>query len=129
MCLTYQAAGNNCEEVASDNGAQELSNPVEEAGEDGDLAADSQSKGDGRVNVTAGDVGSHGNSHEESKSMANCNGYQPRNGGADAGEDEEQGGDEFSDIGLDRGEAERIIEPSKSYGRHIDLIKKCYTKE
>lgn len=77
-CLTYQAAGNNSEEVASDNGAQELSNPVEEAGEDGDLAAESQSKGDCRVNVTAGDVGSDGNRHEECKSMANRNRYQPR---------------------------------------------------
>lgn len=48
------------------------------------------------------------------------------NGGADAGEDKQQGGDEFSDISLDRGKAERIIEPSKSYGRHIDQKQKKF---
>nr|GMC77512.1 hypothetical protein Iba_chr03eCG11430 [Ipomoea batatas] len=121
--FTYEAAGDDFEEVASYNGAQELSNPVKEAGDDGDLAADCQPESDSGIDVAAGDVGGDRNRHKQSQSMANRNRHKPRrinNGGANAGEDEEQGGDELGEVGLQRGGAERIIKPSKSYSRHFD---------
>lgn len=41
IILTYQSSGDKFEEVASNNGSQKLSNPVEQSGKDGDLAAKS----------------------------------------------------------------------------------------
>lgn len=41
------------------------------------------------------------------------------NGGADTGEDEEQGGDELGDVRLDRGEAARVADASDSDSRHF----------
>jgi hypothetical protein len=34
-------------------------------------------------------------------------------GGADAGEDEDEGGDELGDVGLDGGRAEGVVEPAE----------------
>lgn len=68
---SYQASCNSLEEEASNDGADELGNPVEDPGEDRDLASKSQSKGDGRIDMATGDVCSHGDGNEERKPVAN----------------------------------------------------------
>lgn len=53
----YQASCGNFEEVASNNGAKKLGDPVEDASKDGDLASESQTEGDSWINMAAGDIG------------------------------------------------------------------------
>ena len=72
---TYQASGDVFKEVTCDNGAYKLGNPVKDAGEDSDLAPNSQSKGDSWIYVATGNVGPHCHSHEEGKSMTNRYGH------------------------------------------------------
>jgi hypothetical protein len=69
-------AGAELDEDGADGGAQELGHPVEDAGEDGDLAADGEAEGDGGVHVAAGDVGADGHRDEERERVAHCHGDQ-----------------------------------------------------
>lgn len=57
----YQASSDNFEEETGNNRAKKLGNPVEDAGEDGDLATKSQSKGDGWVDMATWDVSTNRN--------------------------------------------------------------------
>ena len=75
--MTYQATGDEREEVWTNNGSQKLSNPVENSGDDGQLATGNQAEGDGGVDVSARDVGGDGDSHEQSESMGDSDGHQP----------------------------------------------------
>ena len=65
------------DEDGADDGAEELGNPVEDAGEDGDLAAEGEAEGDGGVDVAAGDVGADGDRDEEPEPVANRHRNQP----------------------------------------------------
>jgi hypothetical protein len=69
-------AGAELDEDGADGGAQELGHPVEDAGEDGDLAADGEAEGDGGVHVAAVDVGADGHRDEERERVAHCHGDQ-----------------------------------------------------
>lgn len=62
--LTYQTSGDEREQESSDDGAQELGNPVEKSGDDGDLSTDGEAEGDGGVDVSTGDVGGDRDSHK-----------------------------------------------------------------
>lgn len=75
---TYQATGDDFEEETGYYGAEQLSDPVEDASEDGDLASQSQAEGDSRIHVSTWDVGSHCHRHKQRESMANCYRHQPR---------------------------------------------------
>lgn len=75
--MTYQTTSDKWEQEASSNGAQELSDPVEKAGEDGDLPTNSQSEGDSWIHVAPGDVGSDCNRHEQSEPVAHGHRHQP----------------------------------------------------
>lgn len=76
--VIYQASGDNFKEVASNNGASKLSDPVENAGKNSDLATNSQSKSNSGVNMATGDVGSNSNRNKQSQSVTDCNGNQSR---------------------------------------------------
>jgi len=52
----YLSAGGEFEEQAGDDGAEDLSDPEEDAAEQGKVAADEGAEGDGGVDVTTGDV-------------------------------------------------------------------------
>ena len=75
--MTHQTAGDIGEKEGTKNGAQKLSNPVENSGDDGQLATGNQAEGDGGVDVSARDVGGDGDSHEQSESMGDSDGHQP----------------------------------------------------
>lgn len=75
---TYQAISDECEEERSNDGAKALCNPIEEAGEDGDISSDGQPERHGGVEVAAGDVGSHRHSDEQCKCMSHSYRHQPR---------------------------------------------------
>lgn len=69
----YQATCDGFEEVAGNNGPEKLSNPVEDALEDGDSAAESHSEGDSWVDMATRDVGANWDCNKESKAMADSN--------------------------------------------------------
>lgn len=73
---TYHA-GAELDEEGADDGTEELGDPVEDAGEDGDLAAEGKAEGDGRVHVAAGDVGADGDRDEQPEPVAYRHGNQP----------------------------------------------------
>ncbi|WVZ86642.1 LOW QUALITY PROTEIN: hypothetical protein U9M48_033393 [Paspalum notatum var. saurae] len=66
----------SAKEKARHGGAEQLGDPVEDSGEDGDVATDGEAEGDGGVQVTAGDVGGHGDTDEESERMGDGDGHQ-----------------------------------------------------
>lgn len=68
----YQSSSDDFEEEASNNGANKLGNPVEDAGEDGDLATQSQSESDRRIDMATRDICTHCHRNKECKPMANC---------------------------------------------------------
>ena len=70
------SVGDVLQEKARHGGAEQLGDPVEDAGEDGDVAADGEAKGDGGVQVAAGDVGGHGDTHEERERMGDGDGHK-----------------------------------------------------
>ena len=74
---TYIATGDEAEEEAANDGAQELGDPVEDALEQGDMAAHEEPEGDRRVHMAAGDVGGDGHGHEQSKSMGEGHAHKP----------------------------------------------------
>jgi len=74
--LTYHT-GRVLNEDGTDDGTEELGDPVEDAGEDGDLAAEGEAEGNGGVDVAARDVGADGNRDEQSEPMAHRHGDQP----------------------------------------------------
>lgn len=76
----YHAAGGELEEEAGGGGAEELSDDVEDAAEEGDVAAYEGAEGDGGVDVATGDVGSDGNGHEESEGVGNGGGDEAGGG-------------------------------------------------
>ena len=61
--------GGELQKKARGGRAEQLGHPVEDAGEDGDVAADSEAERDGWVQVAAGDVGGHGDTDEERERM------------------------------------------------------------
>lgn len=63
------SVGNEFEEEAGDGGAEQLGDPVEDPGEDGDVAADGQAEGHGGVEVPAGDVGGNRNTNKEGEGV------------------------------------------------------------
>lgn len=75
---TYQTTGDVFEEEASDGGAEKLSDPVENSGDDCDLTTDSKAKSDGWVHMATGNVGSDCNRHEEGETMAHRDGHKSR---------------------------------------------------
>jgi len=74
--LTSYHAGGELDEDGADDGAEELGDPVEDAGEDGDLAAEGEAEGDGGVQVPAGDIGGHGDTDEQRERMGDGDGHQ-----------------------------------------------------
>jgi len=68
--------GDELQEKARHGGAEQLGDPVEDAGEDGDVAADGEAEGDGGVQVPAGDVGGHGDTDEQRERMGDGDGHQ-----------------------------------------------------
>lgn len=75
--MTHQTAGDEGEKEGTNNGAQKLSNPVENTGDNGELTADNQAECDGRVDVSTGDVSGDGDSHEESKCVGHSDRHKP----------------------------------------------------
>lgn len=69
MMETNLSVGGELQEQTRDGRAEQLSEPVEDAGEDGDVATDGEAEGDGGVQVATGDVGGHGNSDEQREGM------------------------------------------------------------
>lgn len=59
-------------EESSNDGTNKLSNPVKDAGEDGDLASKSQAEGHGRVHMATRNVCADGDRHKKSQGMSNC---------------------------------------------------------
>lgn len=76
LCGGYQAAGGELEEEAGDDGTEQLGDPVEEAPEQGDVAAEECAEGDGGIDVAAGDVGPHGDGHEQREGVRQRRRYQ-----------------------------------------------------
>jgi len=70
---TYQASCDIAEKKTCDYGTKKLCNPVEDAGEDGDVATKSQSKSHGRVDMATRDVGTNRNCNKKCKTVANSN--------------------------------------------------------
>ena len=58
--MTYHAIGSQLEEKASNNRTKDLGNPVKEASEEGDVSSNGQSKGDSWIQVSAWNIGCHG---------------------------------------------------------------------
>lgn len=73
--MTYHAGG-VLDEDSADDGTEELSDPVEDACEDGDLAAEGEAEGDSGVDVAAGDVGADGDRDEQPERVAHRHGDQ-----------------------------------------------------
>ena len=67
---THQATGGELKKQASHDGAKQLSNPVQDTTEKGNVTANKGTKGDGRVNMAAGDVGADWNSHEQCEGVS-----------------------------------------------------------
>lgn len=65
----YQASGGEFEEQAGHHRAEQLSDPVEDTAQEGDVAAEKGSERHRRVNVSAGDVGADGHGHEQAECM------------------------------------------------------------
>ncbi|RRT42971.1 hypothetical protein B296_00056762 [Ensete ventricosum] len=65
---SYESGG-ELEEEGADDSAEQLRDPVEKSGEDGDLPPESQSEGYSRVHVAAGDVGGDRYGDEEGEPM------------------------------------------------------------
>lgn len=61
---SYLSSSNKFEEEASNSWTKQLSNPVEESSDDGDVASHGQSEGDSWIQVATWDVGCHGHSHK-----------------------------------------------------------------
>lgn len=57
-------------EKSSHDSTKQLCNPIQDAGEYGDLSPKSQPKGDRRVDMSTGDVSGDRHSYEEGKPMA-----------------------------------------------------------
>jgi hypothetical protein len=74
---SYLPVRDELQEQARDGRAEQLGDPVEDAGEDGDVAADSEPEGDGGVQVAAGDVGGHGDTDEERERMGDRDRHKP----------------------------------------------------
>ena len=68
--------GDELQEKARHGGAEQLGDPVEEAGEDGDVAADGEAEGHGGVQVAAGDVGGDGDADEEGQRVGDRDRHQ-----------------------------------------------------
>jgi len=75
-----QPARGEAEQEARHRGAQQLRHPVQEAAEQGDVAAHERAEGHGRVHVTAGDVGAHGHRHEQREGVRHSRRDQARGG-------------------------------------------------
>lgn len=72
---TYQSTGDVFKEETSGGGAEKLSDPVENSGDDCDLTTDCKTESDGWIHMATGNVGSDCNRHEEGKTMANRDGH------------------------------------------------------
>jgi hypothetical protein len=79
-----EAAGAEAEEEARHGGAQQLRDPVQDAAEQGDVAAQEGAEGHGRVHVSAGDVGAHGHGHEQGEGVGDRSGDEAGRGRAAA---------------------------------------------
>lgn len=75
---TYQAISDEFKEETCNDGAKTLCNPIEEAGEDGNVSSDGQSERDRRIQVAAGDVGGHCHPHKQCKCMSHRHSHQAR---------------------------------------------------
>jgi len=64
---TYHASGGEPEHERGGNGAEQLSDPVDEGADEADPAGEQRAEGDGRVHVAAGGVGGarHGGRERE----------------------------------------------------------------
>ena len=76
--LPYHASCNSLEDEACNNSTHKLGNPIEDACQDGDLASQSQSKGDSRINMTTRYIGANRHRHEQCKPMTASHSHQPR---------------------------------------------------
>ncbi|KAF2307463.1 hypothetical protein GH714_028892 [Hevea brasiliensis] len=75
------ATGTELEKQASDCGAEELSDPVEDSTKKSDVAADEGAKCNSRVDMTTGNVGANGNSNKKCKSVRDgCSNETSRGG-------------------------------------------------
>ena len=68
--------GDELEEEAGGGGAEQLGDPVEDPGEDGDVAADGKAEGHCRVEVPAGDVGGDRDADEEREGVGDRDGHE-----------------------------------------------------
>lgn len=75
--VPYQSTGCKLEEQASNNGSEQLGNPVQNTPHESDVAAEEGTECDCGVNMTAGDVCSNGNRHEKCKAVRQGGGYKP----------------------------------------------------
>lgn len=105
----YLSAGGEFEKQASDDGAEDLSDPEEDAAEQGKVAADEKAEGDSGVDVAAGDVCADGDGGEEGEGVGNGDDDESGgrvgaevfdgDGGAGGSEDKDECGDEFGESG------------------------------
>lgn len=72
----YHAIGRKLKEQASCSGSEKLSNPVKDAAKESDVTADERAEGDGRVNMSAGDVGTHRDGNKESECVSHGSCYE-----------------------------------------------------
>lgn len=72
--MTYQSTGGELEKQACNDGSEQLSDPIENAPKQGDVATDEGAEGDGWVDVAAGDVCADGDCHEEGEGMGDSGG-------------------------------------------------------
>jgi hypothetical protein len=72
------AVGDESEEQARHGGAQQLGHPVEDARQDGDVAAHGQPERHGRVQVAARDVRRDGHAHEQRQRVRDRDRHQAR---------------------------------------------------
>uniref|UniRef100_A0A804NU66 Uncharacterized protein n=1 Tax=Zea mays TaxID=4577 RepID=A0A804NU66_MAIZE len=72
------AVGDEPEEQARHGGAQQLGHPVEDARQDGDVAAHGQPERHGRVQVAARDVRRDGHAHEQRQRVRDRDRHQAR---------------------------------------------------
>lgn len=129
----YLAIGNEDKKETSDDGAKALSNPVEETGDDCDVAADGKAEGHGGVKVSTGDVGGYWHTNEKGKGVSNCNSdktsrvqgcigceFAKSNSRANASKHEEKSCDKFGQVRLKRCYTKGITQTSNLNLNHFD---------
>lgn len=131
---SYQSSGGELEEAAGNDRTEKLGDPVEDASQQTDVTSDEGSEGDSGVDVAAGDVCANSDCNKQSEAVGDGGGDEAGGGGgtvigelveghagAWTGEDEDEGGYELGQRGLQGIRVRGLLGPADGYvsDRHI----------